>query len=245
MSGLEELAVGGDPQASGVAASVKGLTKAFGDRTVLDGLDLDVAPGEFVALLGASGCGKTTLLRVLAGLDHEFRGTVQVAQQRGVAFQSPRLLPWKRVWRNVVFGVDGRPDRARALGALEEVGLAHLANAWPKTISGGEGQRVALARALVGQPDLLLLDEPFASLDALTRLRAQELVADLWWRHGFATVLVTHDVDEALLLADRIVLMRNGVLAHDHRIDLPRPRRTGAQGLAELRVQLLSWLGVD
>jgi sulfonate transport system ATP-binding protein len=226
------------------AVQVRGLTRAFGDHTVIDALDLDVPAGQFVALLGASGCGKSTLLRVLANLDTEISGEVRVAARRAVAFQSPRLLPWKRVWRNVVLGLAGRPDRSRALAALAEVGLTEHAQAWPKTLSGGEAQRVSLARALVRDPALLLLDEPFGALDALTRIKAQELVHELWQRHNPAVLLVTHDVEEALLLADRALVMRDGVIAHAVELDLPRPRDVGDPRFMALRAELLGWLGV-
>jgi sulfonate transport system ATP-binding protein len=226
------------------AVSVSGLVRKFGGRPVLDGLDLEVPPGQFVALLGASGCGKSTFLRILAGLDTEIEGEVLVARRRAVAFQSPRLLPWKRVWKNVIFGLPGRPDKDRALDALGEVGLHDQAAAWPKTLSGGEAQRVALARALVREPELLLLDEPFASLDALTRMKAQALVAELWKRHDPAVLLVTHDVEEALLLADRIVVMRDGRFVHDRVLDIPRPRDIGSKAFVTWRANLLSWLGV-
>jgi sulfonate transport system ATP-binding protein len=228
-----------------LAVGVRGLTRSFGGHPVIDGLDLDVPAGQFVALLGASGCGKSTLLRILADLDTEIGGEVRVAARRAVAFQSPRLLPWKRVWRNVVLGLPGRPDRARALAALDEVGLAHRADAWPKTLSGGEAQRASLARALVREPDLLLLDEPFGALDALTRLRAQDLVWRLWQRHNPAVLLVTHDVEEALLLADRALIMRDGVIAHAVDVNLPRPRDIGDPTILALRAELLGWLGVD
>jgi sulfonate transport system ATP-binding protein len=208
-------------------------------------LDLDLAPGEFVALLGASGCGKSTLLRILADLDRDFSGEVLVPARRAVAFQAPRLMPWKSVWRNVVLGLPGPPDRALALAALGEVGLTHRAEAWPKILSGGEAQRASLARALVREPDLLLLDEPFAALDALTRTKAQDLVAELWQRHGCAVLLVTHDVEEAVLLADRVLVMDNGAIAQSIDVTMARPRhRSGAQFVA-LRRQLLGWLGVE
>jgi sulfonate transport system ATP-binding protein len=212
---------------------------------VIDGLDLELRAGEFVALLGHSGCGKSTLLRVLAGLDRQIDGLVTVPRKRAVAFQSPRLLPWKRVWRNVVLGLPGRPDRELAIRYLDEVGIAARAAAWPKTLSGGEAQRVSLARALVREPDLLLLDEPFGALDALTRVKAQQLVADLWQRHGCAVLLVTHDVEEALRLADRVLVMRDGGIAHESAVDLPRPRDITAARFVELRAHLLSQLGVD
>lgn len=227
----------------GLSAEIVGLRRSFGDRAVLDGLDLSIPEGQFMALLGASGGGKSTLLRILAGLDTDIEGRVTVAQRRAVAFQSPRLLPWKKVWRNVVLGAPtaGRPE---ALSALNEVGLGARADAWPSTLSGGEAQRASLARALIRRPDLLLLDEPFAALDALTRLKAQDLVGELWRRHGPAVLLVTHDVDEALRLADRVVVLSAGRIEHDMRIDLPRPRDVGESGYAPLRHMLLGWLGV-
>lgn len=228
----------------GRPVSVTGLTRRFGDRTVLDGLDLDIPAGQFVALLGASGCGKSTLLRILADLDPGFSGTVRAARRRAIAFQTPRLMPWKRVWRNVTLGLPGKPDRSRALAALAEVGLEPRADVWPKTLSGGEAQRVSLARALVREPDLLLLDEPFSSLDALTRITAQELVGELWLRHRCAILLVTHDVDEALRLADRVVVMRSGRIDLDRDITLDRPRDPGDPRFAALRTDLLARLGV-
>ncbi len=220
------------------------LSRSFGDHKVIDGLDLKIAPGEFVALLGHSGCGKSTLLRILAGIDLGIAGEVTVPVRRAVAFQAPRLMPWKRVWRNVVLGLPGRPDRALAQRYLAEVGLTGKADVWPKTLSGGEAQRVALARALVREPDLLLLDEPFGALDALTRVKAQALVAELWQRHDCAVLLVTHDVEESLLLADRVLVMDGGGIAHEVSVDLPRPRDVGDPRFVELRAQLLSWLGV-
>jgi len=223
---------------------VRHLTRSFGERRVLKDLDLDIQPGEFAVLLGASGCGKSTLLRILADLDREIEGDVEVPARRAVAFQAPRLMPWKTVWRNVVLGLPGSPDRERALSALEEVGLGHRADVWPKVLSGGEAQRASLARALVREPDLLLLDEPFAALDALTRIKAQELVAELWQRHGCAVLLVTHDVEEAVLLADRVLVMKDGVIAHDVAVDLPRPRSRATPEFVTLRSQLLGWLGV-
>ena len=165
------------------AARVRGLTRDFGDRRVLDGLDLDIAPGEFVAMLGVSGTGKSTLLRALAGLDRDVTGEIDVPGTVAVAFQEPRLLPWRRVLANVALGLRVPEPEAVARSALAEVGLTDRAQAWPLTLSGGEAQRAALARALVREPGLLLLDEPFSALDALTRIAMHRLVLRLWQRH--------------------------------------------------------------
>jgi sulfonate transport system ATP-binding protein len=216
----------------------------FGDRVVLDDLRLTIEAAEFVAVLGTSGTGKTTLLRLISGLDRADAGTVRVARRRSVVFQEPRLVLAKRVWQNVVLGRRGSVARALASAALTEVGLEKQIDAWPKHLSGGEAQRVALARAMVREPDLLLLDEPFASLDALTRIRMQDLVAQLWHRHRPAVVLVTHDVDEAILLADRVIVLSQGRVTLDRRIHISRPRSRTGQQFAELRAQLLGHLGV-
>jgi sulfonate transport system ATP-binding protein len=226
------------------SVEVRGLTRAFGARTVLADLDLQIRPGEFVALLGHSGSGKSTLLRVLAGLDREATGQVRTPEPIAVAFQQPRLLPWKPVWRNVALGLRGADARQRADQALTEVGLDQHHDAWPLTLSGGEAQRVSLARALVREPKLLLLDEPFGALDALTRLTAQSLVERLWVRHRPAVLLVTHDVDEALLLADRVLVLDDGRISVDLTVDLPRPRAHSRQQLDPLRDRLLASLGV-
>ncbi|MEU9734925.1 ABC transporter ATP-binding protein [Streptomyces sp. NPDC048002] len=227
------------------AVRVEGLTRSFDGRPVIDRLRLDIQPGEFVALLGRSGCGKSTLLRILAGLDRDIGGTVLVPRRKAVAFQAPRLMPWKRVWRNVLLGLPGKPERALAERALEEVGLGHRATAWPKTLSGGEAQRASLARALVREPDLLLLDEPFGALDALTRITAQRLVGELWQRRGCAVLLVTHDVEEAVLLADRVLIMDGGIIAHEQRVDLDRPRNITDPRFSALRAGLLRHLGAQ
>jgi sulfonate transport system ATP-binding protein len=224
-------------------ARTRGLSRAFGDRRILDGLDLDIERGEFVALLGRSGSGKSTLLRALAGLDRDTTGELTVEGTVGVAFQEPRLLPWKRVIDNVALGLAG--PRAKAHEALEEVGLTALADAWPLTLSGGEAQRASLARALVREPGLLLLDEPFSALDALTRITMHRLVLDLWNRHSEHTsvLLVTHDVDEALILADRVLVLGQGRIAYESRVETGRPRQIA--DLIHLRAELLEQLGVE
>jgi sulfonate transport system ATP-binding protein len=228
-----------------VAVRIVDAQRTLTGRTIIDRLNLTIGAGEFVALLGASGSGKTTLLRMLAGLDAPDAGEVWVPHARTVVFQEPRLLPSRKVWRNVLLGLKGiHHSRARALASLQEVGLAAQADAWPATLSGGEAQRASLARALVRQPKLLLLDEPFAALDALTRLKMQQLIGDLVHLHGPATLLVTHDVEEAILLADRLLVLRAGRIAFDTRVELPRPRSTGDVAFDHLRTALLGQLGV-
>lgn len=228
-----------------VAVEAVGVSRRFSGNAVLDRLDLTVHAGEFVALLGASGSGKTTLLRILAGLDAPDDGEAWVPEARTVVFQEPRLVQSKKVWKNVVIGFGGQAaTRSRAKAALEEVNLGHRADAWPATLSGGEAQRAALARALVREPKLLLLDEPFAALDALTRLKMQRLIGELCQAHGPATLLVTHDVEEAILLADRILVLKEGRIGFDTRVRLPHPRRAGGEDFDTLRGRLLAELGV-
>jgi len=230
--------------ASDPAVEVRNFGRRFGDQVVLDGLDLRIEPGEFVALLGRSGSGKTTLLRTLAGLDPADGQYVQTPSARAVVFQEPRLLPWTPAWRNVILGLKGGEGRARADVALGEVELTDRANAWPATLSGGEAQRVALARALVREPQLLLLDEPFAALDALTRIRMHALVLALWRRHAPAILIVTHDVDEAITLADRVLVLDGGRIALEAQITLARPRAVG-DAFQSVRHRLLNALGVN
>ncbi|MBK1835945.1 ABC transporter ATP-binding protein [Azospirillum sp. YIM B02556] len=223
---------------AGPAVTVTGLRRAYGRRVVIDALDLRIERGEFVALLGESGCGKTTLLRALAGLDPIQGGRIDAPGKPAVVFQEPRLLPWDSLWRNVSLGLPERGAREAAAAALAEVGLGNRLDDWPRNLSGGQAQRVALARALVQEPELLLLDEPFAALDALTRIRMHGLVKELVARHRPGVLLVTHDVEEAIRLADRILVMRDGVIAAEH---LPEttadPQRFRALLLAELGVQ--------
>jgi sulfonate transport system ATP-binding protein len=223
---------------------VSRLTRSFGSHVVLDGVDFQIHRGEIVALIGASGSGKSTILRILAGLDSDAGGEVFAPVNRAVVFQDHRLMPWKSVWSNVVLGVRGG-NKALALKALDEVGLRDHAEVWPATLSGGEAQRVALARALVREPDLLLLDEPFGALDALTRLKAQNLFAALCARHHPAALLVTHDVEEALLLANRVLLLEAGRITQS--VDVPDDfeRSRTSTAFITLREELLRGLGVD
>jgi len=227
------------------AVAVRGVDKSFGAQHVLKGVDLDIAPGEFVALLGRSGSGKSTLLRVLAGLDTEYTGEATVPRRRAVAFQDARLLPWKRVLDNVLLGQRGRAARDKGLETLEEVGLADKERAWPHTLSGGEGQRAALARALVREPQLLLLDEPFGALDALTRLKMHALLRRLTAVHRPSVLLVTHDVEEAIALADRVLVLTEGRISLDARVALPEHRPRRSPEFADLRDRLLGELGVS
>jgi sulfonate transport system ATP-binding protein len=224
---------------------VRGLNRSFGSVQVLRDLDLDIASGEFVALIGRSGSGKSTLLRALAGLDQQVTGEVAVDGAVSIAFQEPRLVPWKRVDDNVSLGLRDPDPRARTAAALAEVELTDRARAWPLTLSGGEAQRVSLARALVRDPSLLLLDEPFSALDALTRIAMHRLVLSLWERHRPAVLLVTHDVDEALTLADRVVVLTAGQISHTCLVSADRPRDRNQPHLHELRTRLLAELGVD
>lgn len=228
-----------------VAVSLRSLSKSFGAKAVLQDIDLDIHSGEFVVLLGPSGTGKTTLLRLLDGLEGPDSGEIRVPRARTTVYQEPRLIPSKKVLGNVTLGQRrSATTRRAALRALGEVGLADRAGQWPATLSGGEAQRVALARALVREPDLLLLDEPFAALDALTRLQMQDLVGDLVATHSPAVLMVTHDVDEAVRLADRVLVLDNGRIALDVDIDLARPRDRSDPGALTYRTQFLARLGV-
>ncbi len=231
----------------GLRLSLSALSKAYGPRQVLRDIALEVAAGEFLAIVGRSGCGKSTLLRLVAGLETasagriRFDGQAQPGQHADtrIMFQDARLLPWKRVLDNVALGLPGPDALGRALQALDQVGLAERAQDWPAVLSGGQRQRVALARALVHRPRLLLLDEPLGALDALTRIEMQQLIERLWLRHGFTALLVTHDVAEAVALADRVLLVEDAAIALDQAIALPRPRRHGDGALAALEAGVL------
>jgi sulfonate transport system ATP-binding protein len=223
----------------------RGIRKVFGDNAVLNGLDLQIRAGEFVALLGRSGSGKSTFLRALGALDSDVEGYLQVPARRAVVFQDPRLLPWQRVLTNVTIGLPATSAvREQARAALSEVRLTAKAKVWPRTLSGGEAQRVALARALVREPQLLLLDEPFGALDALTRIKMHGLLLDLYRRHTPAVLLVTHDVDEAIALADRVIVLTGGVISLDVEVTVPKPRARDSHEFATLRRRLLAELGV-
>jgi sulfonate transport system ATP-binding protein len=224
----------------GPAVRVTSLYRSFNEAGgVLNGLDLDIAPGEFVALLGRSGSGKSTLLRSLAGLDRGVAGTgvIEVPEKVSVVFQDSRLLPWRRVLDNVLLGSEGKEAAAKGREALAEVGLKGRERAWPSELSGGEAQRAALARSLVREPELLLADEPFGALDALTRIKMHALLRELWRKHQPSVLLVTHDVDEAIVLADRVLVLEEGRIRVDLVVDHERPRE-------EYRQVLLGALGV-
>lgn len=238
-------AIGASRDGAHYAVEALGVRRIFADRAVLDGVSLRLKKGDFVALIGPSGTGKTTLLRILGGLDTADEGHVVVPRVRSTVFQEPRLVLAQRVWRNVVLGARRpRAARRKAIAALAEVGIEGHANDWPRTLSGGEAQRVALARALVTEPDLLLLDEPFAALDALTRIKMHDLLAALCAKHEPAVVLVTHDVDEAILLADRVLVLSRGSIALDQAVDIEKPRHRDDPRFLELRAALLEQLGV-
>jgi sulfonate transport system ATP-binding protein len=228
---------------SGTALHLCGLHKAFGPRVVLRDLDLALERGEFVAVLGPSGGGKSTLLKILAGLEPPTAGQVhlQEVSRVRIMFQEDRLLPWLSTLDNITLGL-GREAHDGARELLVGVGLDGRERDWPTVLSGGQRQRAALARALAHRPNLLLLDEPFGALDALTRTTMQDLLLDLWQRERNTVLLVTHDVEEALVLADRVLLLIDGRLDDDFRVDLPRPRRRGDPRLATLKEELLERL---
>jgi len=228
----------------GTPGTLSGITKKYGNRAVLNDINLRIPPGQFVAVVGRSGCGKSTLLRLLAGLEKTTQGELLSASaplsqvREDTRLKDDRLLPWKKVIDNVGLGLKGQ-WREAARAALEEVGLADRADEWPSALSGGQKQRVALARALIHRPRLLLLDEPLGALDALTRIEMQSLIERLWQQHDFTVLLVTHDVSEAVTVADRVILIDQGQIGMDLTIDLPRPRRKGSARLAELEAEVL------
>ncbi|MFL5279702.1 MAG: ABC transporter ATP-binding protein [Rhodopila sp.] len=239
--------------AAGANVMLAAVSKSFGTQRVLHGIDLSIAAGQFVAIVGRSGCGKSTLLRLIAGLDAPTSGRIELdgqtsdwANQVRLMFQEPRLLPWQRVAANVEVGLapgGGRATRRRmAEDTLAQVGLAGRARDWPAVLSGGQKQRVALARALASHPRLLTLDEPLGALDALTRIDMQSLIEQVWQEKGFTAIVVTHDVTEAVALADRILMLDEGRVAMDVRVGLPRPRRRGDPAAAAIEGRILDRL---
>jgi sulfonate transport system ATP-binding protein len=239
--------------ATGAPVSLRGVTKRFGQHEVLHGIDLDIPVGQFVAIVGRSGCGKSTLLRLLAGLDEPSGGRIEIdgltngwRDHVRLMFQEPRLLPWQRVAANVEVGLShaaAAADRRRqAIDVLSQVGLSGREKEWPAVLSGGQKQRVALARALASHPRILAFDEPLGALDALTRIEMQALIEQVWQDKGFTAIVVTHDVTEAVALADRILLLDAGRVAMDVTVDLPRPRRRGDPQAAAIEGQILERL---
>ncbi|MBD2200473.1 MULTISPECIES: ATP-binding cassette domain-containing protein [Calothrix] len=239
-------------EARGMHLKLQGLSKSFGTKTVLQDIDLEIQPGEFVAIVGRSGCGKSTMLRLIAGLDAPTGGGVFLNDQHShhrinpdirMMFQDARLLPWQKVLANVELGLLGANSKVlakqTALHVLRSVGLEDRAQEWPSVLSGGQRQRVALARALASSPKLLLLDEPLGALDALTRIEMQQLLEQLWQDQGFTSLLITHDVEEAVVLADRVLLIENGQISLDLEINLPRPRVRGDVALAQTVEKIL------
>jgi len=237
-----------DQAQRGLALTIRDLRKSFGEHNVLRGIDLHIPAGQFFAIVGRSGCGKSTLLRLIAGLERAEAGTIAfdgqiLANDIRVMFQEPRLLPWAKVLSNVEVGLgrerSSADAQARADKALVEVGLDSKRDQWPAALSGGQKQRVALARALVSQPRVLALDEPLGALDALTRISMQNLLERVWSDQGFTAILVTHDVSEAVALADRVLIIEDGRIARDFDVALKRPRERGSADLAALEGTIL------
>jgi sulfonate transport system ATP-binding protein len=237
---------------AGLSVTIRNLRKSFGGNEVLRGIDLHVPAGQFVAIVGRSGCGKSTLLRLLLGLDQPTDGEFWFGQDAEpaasrdavrVMFQEPRLLPWASVLSNVEVGLGEKRKsanaRERALATLREVGLDNRRDEWPSVLSGGQRQRVALARALVSRPRFLAFDEPLGALDALTRISMQKLLERVWRDQRFTAIMVTHDVAEAVTLADRVLMIEDGEIALDLRVDLPRPRERGSAEVAKLEGSIL------
>jgi sulfonate transport system ATP-binding protein len=229
------------------AVALRKVTKSFGANSVLRGIDLEIEAGAFVAIVGRSGCGKSTLLRLIAGLDLPDSGSIAADRCNArLMFQEPRLLPWQRVAGNVAVGLthahDRRERERQAADVLAQVGLAGRGHDWPGVLSGGQKQRISLARALASHPRVLAFDEPLGALDALTCIEMQDLIERVWQAKGFTAIVVTHDVAEAVALADRILLLENGMVAMDVPVDLPRPRHRGDARAAEIEGRILDRL---
>ncbi|MBM7634854.1 ATP-binding cassette domain-containing protein [Geomicrobium sediminis] len=238
-------------QQNGVQLRIENMKKKFGSTEVIKGIDLQVDAGEFVAVVGKSGCGKSTLLRLIAGLEEKTEGTIyqndaplsKENDDARVMFQEDRLLPWQDVLTNVGFGLQLQNDwQTGAKQLLQEVGLEDHASKWPSLLSGGQKQRVALARALAANPRLLLFDEPLGALDALTRIEMQGLIEEIWKRNQFTALLVTHDVSEAIMLADRIIVISEGTISYDRDVPLPRPRERSHPVFKEIERELYAEL---
>lgn len=236
---------------AGVVLNVSNLEKSFGQIKVLKKINLAVNAGEFIAIIGKSGCGKSTLLRHIAGLEVSTNGQIiqddllvsGLNKTARIMFQDPRLLPWLSVLENVGIGTGLKKDWQRtAQSAIAQVGLGDRGNDWPSVLSGGQRQRIALARALAAEPTLLLLDEPLGALDALTRHEMQGLIEGLWQKQGFTTILVTHDVSEAIRLADRVILIEEGKVTLDLSVEIPRPRKRTNHTFVALEEKLLQHL---
>src|SRR5690625_1458339 len=229
------------------------LKKSYGELDVLNGINLNIKKGEFVAVVGKSGCGKSTLLRLIAGLEPYDDGQLIIGNKslKGLnknarmMFQDGRLLPWKKVIENIGLGLKGGWKKL-AYEALVKGGLEDKKDEWPAKLSGGQQQRVALARALVHQPTLMLLDEPLGALDALTRIEMQQLIETIWQEHQITSILVTHDVEEAVNMADRVILIENGKIALNKTIELTRPRKRTSQAFSNYVEEIMNHiLGKD
>ena len=240
-----------------MSLELSNVSRTFADKTVVKNISLSAKPGEIIGILGTSGCGKSTILRAISGLDNAYEGeisingkkTKEVHDETGFIFQEPRLLPWLTVTENVIFGLAGKKQDkiSRAKQYLKNVGLSDSGDLYPRQLSGGMAQRVAIARALVTSPEILLLDEPFSALDAFTKMQLQDLLLDIWKMYQSTMVLVTHDIDEATYLCDRIIILRGqpGEIAHEIKIDQARPRQRGSQVLAELKTTILENLDLN
>ncbi|MFD2923290.1 ABC transporter ATP-binding protein [Halobacillus naozhouensis] len=230
--------------------AVDQVTRVFQNgKAGFKNVNIRLTKGEVVGVLGTSGCGKSTLLRVLSGLDVNYQGQIDTnvsdpEQAFGMMFQEPRLMPWLTVWENITFGIARKQNRDQALDLLQTVGLEGFENHYPKDLSGGMAQRVAIARSLLNRPEILLLDEPLSALDAFTKMQLQDLLLSIFEKHQTTTLLVTHDIDEALYLCDRVVIMRGqpGRIQSEISVDKPKPRRRGDVYLANLKEEILQEL---